>query len=180
MNLHYVFMDDNTAPYQCSQIEGPLEYSTNGKLKDCKLNFIIVPLYPKIYMDAGGARKAGIETLKQTKRFFNKQLVVRVMLASSRSYKDYVALNSSMKETMKYFILERPMPKFIWVMELSDKNLMSARKANGLILFDATEPNETNVICSITENLTFAPQFERSLELMIEPFNIYDRNLRPN
>lgn len=180
MNLEYVFMDDNTAPYQCSQIEGPLQYSTNEKLKDCKLNFIIVPLYPKIYMDAGGARKAGLELLKHTKAVINKQLVVRVMLASSRSYKDYIALNGTMDSSVKCFILERPMPKFIWVMELSTKELCVERKANGLILFDATEPNETNVICSVTEKRTFAAQFETALDIELEPFNIYDRNLRSN
>jgi hypothetical protein len=33
------------------------------------------------------------------------------------------------------------MPKFIWVAELSTKELLKQNKANGLIIVDATEPN---------------------------------------
>jgi hypothetical protein len=71
----------------------------------------------------------------------NTEIVLRVYLTSSRSYKDYLSFNETFDENIKHVIVEIPMPKFIWIAELSTKELLKENKSNGLMLLDATEPN---------------------------------------
>lgn len=71
------------------------------------------------------------------------ELFIRVFLASSRSYKNYLAIEDNFPEKFKEAILNLPMPKFIWVGEISSRELMKQQQAKGLIIVDATEMQTT-------------------------------------
>ena len=71
----------------------------------------------------------------------NTEILLRTYLCSSRTFKDCLIKNNSFSDNLKELILELPMPKFIWITEISDKTLMKSKKANGIIILDATEPN---------------------------------------
>ena len=71
------------------------------------------------------------------------ELTIRTFLASSRSYRDYVCRNN-MSQYMKDLILNLYLPKFIWVVELSTRTGLKQRYAEGLMIFDSTEPNFKN------------------------------------
>jgi hypothetical protein len=74
--------------------------------------------------------------------------------------------NNTFDADVKQLILETPLPKFVWVGEISNKELIKERKAEGLILVDATEAdtselkplifaNYLNVLYSIDPDDTF-------------------------
>jgi hypothetical protein len=64
---------------------------------------------------------------------------LRIFLASSRSFKDEISKNSSVQADLKDILLESLMPKFVWVAEISTKELIKQKKATGMIVLDATE-----------------------------------------
>ena len=75
-------------------------------------------------------KKIGLEEVEGSLR--------RLLLTSSKSFKYRVAQNNNMNLFLRKQLLALTMPKFIWVCELSNKDLMTSESANGLILLDAT------------------------------------------
>lgn len=52
----FVFVDDNYSAYQLASLEEPMAYYDNDCWKRCEIIELLVPLYPKVYMDAVAAR----------------------------------------------------------------------------------------------------------------------------
>jgi len=73
-----------------------------------------------------------------------REITMRTFLASSRSYKDYVC-RSNMAKEMREMILNLYLPKFIWVVELSTRDGLKNNYAEGLLIFDSTEPKLSNL-----------------------------------
>jgi hypothetical protein len=69
---------------------------------------------------------------------------LKLFLASSHSFKDEIAKNDTLNSELKKIILGTSMPRFIWVAEISTKELMKQDKANGMIILDATEANTSS------------------------------------
>jgi hypothetical protein len=113
-----------------------------------------------------------------------ERIFFRMFLASSRSFKQHIALNSKLNETAREVLVSCTMPKFIWVAELSDIELIKEKKGNGLILIDATEVNIIDnkpLILSVFKNvLTIWNDPIGELEdipLHLDNFTIYTNNL---
>jgi hypothetical protein len=138
----FIFSDDNHKIYQKAYLKRPAHHY-EPKWHNCIITYFIAPLYPKIYLEAYEARNfvlhflsSGIVPLKN-----NTEVLFRFYLMSGRTFKDSLVTNNSFDETIKSFIIEKQMPKFIWIAELSSKELMKNKTANGLLIIDATEPN---------------------------------------
>jgi hypothetical protein len=138
----FVFIDDNRPVYQQMLFRNPVGGYTDPLFKNSEINHFIVPLYSKIYLEAFEAKNFCRWFLfKYLEIPDGTELYLRFFLTSSRSYKDSLKFNSSFNDEIKQLILEKPMPKFIWVGEISDKKLIRDLLANGLVLLDATEAN---------------------------------------
>ena len=182
----FVFIDDNMPVYQKACLSSPAAHYTGDGWKECKISHFIVPLYPKIYLEAYEAKRRVREILLTGLHSFgrNSVVVMKVFLASSRSYKHELMRNRCVQGELKTLILEMSMPKFIWVGEISNQSLIKEKKANGLIILDATEPNrEYNplILAAIEGNLI---EFENSTgdyqekKLPFQPFPVYEQNLK--
>ncbi len=100
---------------------------------------IIVPLYPKIYSEATQARRTILNILKAFDLPFENEIVIRLFLTSSRSFKSEIIMDDKFDVALNRVIIDIGMPKFVWVCELSDKSLFKDNKSKGLIVLDATD-----------------------------------------
>lgn len=184
----YVFMDDNLPPYKISgAYKG--EFYAQEKWDGVKIDNIIVPLYHKIYLDAARARE-NFKSVLQTEPFALKKkgnYVFRTFLASSRSYKKHIAHSQLLNVEYKRVITTMPMPKFIWVSEVSSLSNFNKHICDGVLLQDPTEPVENldgenpPIIGAITNNTYIARVFGKLeiIPIFAVPFSMesYEQNL---
>jgi hypothetical protein len=143
----YVVMDDNQRPYSVRNYED-LSIHPYYKVEN-----ILVPLYKRMYLEASDAydvvryilQHENLGIVSRYPRFpKNESLVVRLFLASSRTYKKFRIENSDAQleqDRAGYRALygEIPLPRFVWVAELFTKNDYEAQgNAFGEIVLDAT------------------------------------------
>ena len=185
LQKRFVFVDDNRPVYQMATLADPAAHY-GGDWCDCRITYFIAPLYPKIYLEAFEARNYIISFLIYGPQPIanNQEIVLKVYLASSRSYKNELATNASFTEDVKYLVMEAEMPKFIWVAEISTKELIKQGLANGLVIVDATEPNihfNKPLILAIYEGslLTLDGNFCKLQRKAVHlpSFSIYEHNL---
>ncbi len=183
----FIFIDDNQPIYQKASLKKPALHYDGEDWKSCQITHFIAPLYQKMYMEAFQAKSfiyrfllIGPEPLSN-----NKSILIRFFLASSRTFKDSMAKNNSITADLKDLILEKQMPKFIWVAELSDKENYKKKHANGIIIVDATESNiyfNKPLILAAYEDkiIDFEKNTKklRSRKLSFENFCIFEQNLK--
>lgn len=181
----FVFIDDNHPSYQMAPLEKPARHYSS-EWHNCEVTYFIAPLYPKIYLEAFEAKNyirnfilTGPEPLSN-----NSQVLLRFYLASSRSFKDSIAKNDSFQDDLKSILIETSMPKFIWVAEVSSKDLIKERKANGIIIVDATEANfyfnKPLILAAYQDKMILLDDVSGTLESNILPlrdFRIFEQNL---
>ncbi|MFT3932831.1 MAG: hypothetical protein QM726_04370 [Chitinophagaceae bacterium] len=187
LKKQFVFVDDNHAVYQKAALDAPAAHYAKD-WHGCKISYFIVPLYTKIYLEAFEAKTfikyfliAGPEPLQN-----NSEVCLRFFLASSRSFKDKLNKNESFQDDLKGLILETPMPKFIWVAELTTKDLIKQKKANGLVILDATEANINSnkplILAAFQGKVINFDHKAGILEnniLILQEFSIFEHNLNP-
>ena len=183
---NYIFIDDNRQVYQKAKLSDPASHYPVD-WHGCEITYFIVPLYTKIYLEAFEAKNFVLNFL--IKGHFplanNSEFLMRFFLTSSRSYKDQIARNSSIKNDLKNEIIESQMPKFIWLAELSTKELIKQKKANGLVILDATEAdicfNKPLIIAVYQDNMIKFDKNHNELEkfpLPLQDFFIFEHNLQ--
>lgn len=146
----YLVQDDNLLPYRLINLNDPFEHYNNEEednesdFKWGQINSIVAPLYPKIYLEAVKARKLAINILADSGfgHKFSSNFIFRFYLASSRSFKFHIASIREMKNKQKNYIVDMPMPKFIWCAEIYEPGDFRKNVASGLIILDATEASE--------------------------------------
>ena len=184
---NYIFIDDNRHIYQKAKLTAPAAHYSDANWHDCNITYFIVPLYSKIYLEAFEAKHFVINFLQYCHFPLNdcSAFLLRFFLTSSRSYKDQIARNETIQNELKYVIIEAPMAKFIWVAELSTKALMKQKKANGLVILDATEAdvydNKPLILAVYQDILIKFDDKHRDLEkipLSLREFLIYEHNLQ--
>lgn len=180
----FVFIDDNHSPYQLATLSNPAA-NYDKSWHNCRINSFIAPLYPKIYLDAFKAKNCAIALLNNFRKPFKfDDVYLRFFLSSSRSYKNYLALNDELNDDIKNLFINTPMPKFIWVGELLSKNSIIDNKCIGLITLDATESNNRNLkplIFALYKKYIFIKEYN-DLDILInreplKPFGVYKGNL---
>lgn len=179
----YLTIDDNFQPYTTIPLHDPAcnYVPFNSKWRDCKIIGAIVPLHPKVYMEADRARQLAIQTLFGHDTMYDLPTsVLRVLLSSSRSFKHSISINRDIDNITKTLIVNLEMPKFVWIAEVGTVDSFLKNKATGMILMDATEPKKTAILAYLLENTYIGEingQFDR-YTLPLPPFNIH-HNLKP-
>ena len=136
----YIVVDDNYPPYQVCTFDGPTDYYSDSAFKDLRISAFVVPLYPRIYLEPIEAYSLAMDVFKNLMAVpcDAGQVVTRFFLTSSRSYKNWVVCSTALQKELKKVVLATSMPKFIWIMEISDKELFVDCMAAGMIIIDAT------------------------------------------
>ncbi len=188
MPKRFVFIDDNQPAYQKATLAKPAEHYPSNEWKKCTITHFIAPLYPKIYLEAFQAKKYVIKFLLTGPQPIREhsEIVLRVFLASGRSYKHELARDKGVCGELKNLLIETQMPKFIWVAEISTKELIKAGKASGLMIVDATEANiyhKVNplIMAVFDGNMLVLEKSSGKLQskvLHFSPFAIYEHNLK--
>ena len=182
----FVFVDDNKPVYQKAYLSEPAGYYADSEWKSCKINYFIVPFYQEVYVEARYVKNYIINFLFSDLLPISKgsEVIVRTFLVSSESYKNELMCGNGIDGDLKYYIVEKQMPKFIWVGELSTKVLIKEKKANGVIILDATEANNYNnlLIVVVYEDTLIKfdehSGFFQQLILHCDPFPVYDKSLK--
>ncbi|MBA4391149.1 MAG: hypothetical protein C0399_09440 [Syntrophus sp. (in: bacteria)] len=178
----YVVIDDNFPPYQSCSFAQPACYYDDIKFKTLQIVSFVVPLYPKIYLEAFEGHKLAIEILdKLIKPNVTDPIVLRFFLTSSRSLKTRIAADANADDILKELIISKTMPKFIWVAELSDSRLYAGDKANGLILLDATGRGSIeDVLFAVFQGKIYISKDNQYTiyDVGIKPFGIFRNNLK--
>jgi|SRR6218665_1635376 len=149
----YVIQDDNLRPYGLIGLNKPGEHYADDDSQGYRIDSIIVPLYPKIYLEAVVAKELVIQIIKDNKLGyrFSDNFVFRFFLASGRSFKNHVSQSKDMANGLKHNILASKMPKFIWCGEFYAKDTYqnADKEAIGLVVLDATEANQSSIYALI-------------------------------
>lgn len=185
LKKEFVFIDDNYPAYCTDFLDSPTERYPDQSWKACKIRQAIFPLYEKILLVPSLVKTMAKIYLK---KFCNivkgKEVTIRTFLASNRSYRNYVCRNN-MPQQMKERILNLYLPKFIWVVEISTREGLKHNYAEGLMLFDATEPTLTEF--KALEALYYngidiykdkGHMLGQNIAISNLSFNVYTNNLR--
>jgi hypothetical protein len=140
----YVIQDDNLEPYRVVKLSKPGEHYSDDDRKKYHIDGVIVPLYPKMYLEAVVAKELILELIKYNiiGYDFKDEFVFRFFLTSSRSLKNHIASINEMDILLKYNIVSSKMPKFVWCGEFYTTDGYANGQAIGLVIVDATEANQ--------------------------------------
>lgn len=135
----FVFNDDNFPCYQLDLLTSPCNrYATrNQKMASMSMEQFIAPLYCKVYMEADMA-------IEQSKHMVTQLIpnidgcIVRTLLTSSRTFKEHLAHIQEFTDVQRKALLCMPLPKFVWVTEVSTKTQFMNNKVHSILLLDAT------------------------------------------
>lgn len=165
----YIVQDDNFQPYTEISLETPGEHYDDTESKSYFIDSIIIPLYPKIYLEAVVAKELFLQVIKNDKvgYDFPNNFVFRYFLASSRSFKNHIASLKDMDKGLKTSILLLKMPKFIWCGEFyTQKDYDNvAKEAQGIVILDATEADRVSI-----DALIFAGYPDRCISMIENNF----------
>lgn len=183
----FIFIDDNMPVYQNAFLDHPCDHYSSADWSKCEISYFIAPLHKKVYLEAYEVKNFALALLLSGNFSINKKsnFTIKAFLTSCRSYKQYIAFNELLVAEAKDEILEQKMPKFIWVIELSTKELSKQGLVNGLLIIDATEPNLYNIeplILGMYNNIVLKySNLLKNLEripLSLQPFRQFDSNLK--
>lgn len=186
IDKNFIFIDDNQPVYQRATLSNPATHYSDPEWHTCKIHYFVVPLYTKIYLEAFEAKNYVLRFLLTGPEPFNNnsQVLLRFYLASSRSFKNAVARNATIEDDFKGLLLEASMPKFIWVAEISNKDLIKQKRANGMVILDATEANiyfnKPLILAAYQGKMVSFDESTGKLENVVLPlpdFSIFEQNL---
>ena len=146
-DANFVFNDDNLPCYQMAKLNNPAQnYIDIGKdkWKDAQVRQFIAPLYHKVYMEADTAIKLS-EQIIESVIPGGDGLVMRTLLTSSRTFREHITKMTSLTNEHRLALLGIPMPKFVWVTELSTEEEFLNDKVSTLLLLDATGSKIANL-----------------------------------
>ena len=194
-NTEYLVMDDTQSAYQTMSVDEP---NQSIKYNDYTvLESIIVPLPERINLLAEHI----IEIIKNLRnKKFNKNvaelygvdhLIYRPFMMSAAGYMRAIK-NNYFDADKKYFnqFFALGLPHFVWVIEITTKELSEKNKCCGHILLDATQSHSNKNVrqCFIATNL--GSEFKIGIDLINEntfitnpesppEFNLISENLKP-
>lgn len=155
----YVVIDDNQFPYEIRTFENLSLYY------DMSVTNISVPLYKRMFLEATDAydislmilesEKWGIFNLAKEYLIGEKDIVVRLFLASSKNFKKYrVESFISICPTISGYYSQVRMPKFVWVCEIYTKDgyITENKKAFAELVLDGTCASKKGVYSLILYN----------------------------
>ena len=149
---NYVVVDDNQFPYEIKSFSHLTLYA------DMLVSNISVPLYKRMFLEAADAydismmilehERWGVFTKAKDYIKNEKNIVVRLFLASSRSYKNHMVESyASCESSLSAYYANLRMPKFVWVCEVYKVNgyLTNERMAFAELILDATSVSKKGI-----------------------------------
>jgi len=144
-----VINDDNCSPYQVILPLGPPQIVNTSEYTISHIDEFVVPLYEKMHLTVEQIEALTLELLDHEKLGLDvlspslpkSEVVIRVLLASSTSYKAFRSHGSEGARPPHgieelYALL--PMPRFIWLAEIASKSSFSKNKVLGEVIWDTT------------------------------------------
>jgi len=182
----YIVIDDNYPPYQICSFSNPTHYYDDPKFQGMFIKAFVVPLYERIYLEPLEAHRLSLEILQ---RIMGVQpgpgedlILTRFYLTSSRSYKNWILYCYELHSDLKNIILATPMPKFIWITEISNSRLFKKDMISGMIIIDATgNATSDSFLFGFNDGKAFM-KFNNSFQVISANFNTelscYRNNLK--
>ncbi len=150
----YIINDDNHLPYKIllKKDVNAEDYDTRFVSEHYRIEDIsafVVPTHEKIFLPAehvddlarhillDDSLGCNFKTLSKKQITADEKFVLRIFLTSSRSFKHF-RLKHPIGCGLERLYIELPMPKFIWVAEISTQALFEQGKIFGEMIFDAT------------------------------------------
>lgn len=174
--------DDNCLPFK------KINFSNNEKYNINDIDAFVVPLYEKMYLNAENVLKFYPFIVKNSFLSIPKDtLVARVYMTSSKSYKREIHSHKNLPLNMLKAQLELPMPKFVWIIELSTPVQYDLQMVDYRWIIDSTANQyETMPFIFIHDkkkmiinDRAFAQQiFEYDFKDIIKPYTLYTNNLK--
>lgn len=146
-DAQFVFNDDNLPCYQMARLATPTQnYVNMGRLRwqNVKVSQFIAPLYHKVYLEADTAIALS-EQIVSSVIPGGDGLVMRTLLTSSRTFREHITKMATLTNDYRLALLGVPMPKFVWVTELSTLDEFYNDKVSTLLLLDATGSKMANL-----------------------------------
>lgn len=154
----YVIMEDHSAPYQIRSWDDlRFDESEDGIVYE--IESFVVPLYKHVFMAAEDAYEMSvkwiinsmetiIECLEERREGVSHEIVIRLFLTTSRSYKQFRISNAdSIQE--RVFFSQAMYPKFVWVCEYGTVDTFNNHRAIGEFVLDATSSKHNVPVISI-------------------------------
>jgi len=154
----YIVMDDNLIPYENIEINdsmlGEDNRRTGNKKQNTTIDYVSVPLYKRIFMDALDAESIIYEFLKkgrfieELKKVYedifqlgtkNNPFLLRIYLTSARNFKIFKKENTKGYRREDFCLIK--LPHFIWVAEITTKSDYLKNQGLAEIILDATATN---------------------------------------
>ena len=161
-NANFVFNDDNMPCYQMATLANPaVNYINLGlaKWQNVKVSQFIAPLYHKVYLEADTAIALSEQIISSVIPGGNG-LVMRTKLTSSRTFRTHITKMTTLGNNHRLALLGIPMPKFVWVTELSTPDEFYNNQVSTLLLLDATGSKmanlSRNIILLLSEGLLYS------------------------
>jgi hypothetical protein len=185
LKANFIFQDDNLPCYAEAPLDNPCINYHQQEWHSVRITHIIAPLYKKMYLEAEVAKfyfyELTFKTLGVQTKY--KEVLTRFYMASSRSYKHYLLTESGIDKELADVLVRIEMPKFIWIGELTSKQLLSNKKANGLVVLDATEANRgaTPLLFAMLKDealLKINGDDITRISIDLPPFNLFTNNLK--
>lgn len=187
--------DDNLPPYKTIPIE---ESSSQRSLYHLnEISCFVVPLYEKMYLLAEHVEKLTLACLKDKQIGLSQlspdipidKLVLRLFLTSSNSFK--LHSRGRLPDKIGELYMRIPMPKFIWITELSTHELYCQQKILGELIFDATASHKDRFsflsihypsVLILNDRDSMSPDPEKRLSFSHlenpQPYPVYINNLK--
>jgi hypothetical protein len=181
----FIILDDNLPCYSEAPISKPCNAYPDPIWQSARITHIIAPLYIRMYLEAEVAKfyfQNWVFTALGIQAIYH-EIVTRFFMTSSRSYKHYLISDAEIDADLVDVLIRIEMPKFIWVGELSSKELLKQQKCNGLVVLDATEANRSSTPMLFTlltnqAHLKLNNKDIQSFSLDLPPFRMFDNNLK--
>lgn len=126
--------DDNFLPY--FQVERSAEDEDSYGMND--IDLILVPLYNRVHQEYAVLYERVMDYLETGNLDLSEDSVVRIYLASAVSMKRRAMEDKSMDLMLKSILVSMEMPKFVWCVEISDKEEYKNRKISARMIIDST------------------------------------------
>jgi len=174
-----IAVDDNLLPYvEVKSDIGQVPY----RIEDIKS--VVVPLYEKMFLPADIVLNR-IKTLIESKSLkLPDSPVVRPYLTSTRSLKNKASNNTSMNSELKEALLQTPMPRFVWCVDISSEQQYKDGLCSARVIVDATAGTyEENpyILMHDNESCMYFDTDDGDWEIIwadIAPYEIYRNNLK--
>jgi len=155
-----VVSDDCSSPYSILKLKDPEDFSSEEDFLN-RITGIVVPLPPKVYVEASKAKdyafNIAASLLDLTKSLDSVNYTLRILLTSTRSFKEHINKNVNIDSDYRDKFINFPTPKFIWLCEILPKSGNPAKEPVGFFTMDATESNE---YAEMTDILLFGAIFD--------------------